>query len=83
MDSENLGSTKGGQELPFLVRNWKSLPDDLLVDAKTVATMLGLSVPSVWRHAQEGRLPQPKKSDGRHSRWPVGVIRSVLSGGGK
>jgi predicted DNA-binding transcriptional regulator AlpA len=76
-NTRDLGA-KGEKQVPFAARNWQSLPDDAVVDVKTVSTMLGRSVASIWRDVSIGRLPQPKRFTARCSRWPVGVIRVHL-----
>lgn len=76
----SINSSKTAQGVPFAVRNWEALPDAANVDVKTVAVMMGRSVPSVWRDVAAGRLPQPTRYTARCSRWPVGVIRVHLRG---
>jgi hypothetical protein len=69
---------KGGQQVPFAVRNWQDLPDEANVDVKVVALMTGRSIPSVWRDVARGRLAPPRRLTPRCSRWQVGVIRLHL-----
>ena len=71
---------KGGQQVPFAVRNWPDLPDEANVDVKVVALMTGRSIPSVWRDVAQGRLPQPRRLTPRCSRWSIGQIRVHLRG---
>lgn len=41
---------------------------DKLLNVKQVASTLGVSVPTVWRHVANGKLPAPCKVGGA-SRW--------------
>lgn len=60
-----------------------SLPDDALIDDRTVAALLGRSRPSVWRDVAGGRIPAPIKVGARSTRWRVGEIRQCLANCGK
>ncbi|MFD2260520.1 helix-turn-helix transcriptional regulator [Chelativorans composti] len=50
---------------------------DLLLTAKEVAAMLRISVPTLYREIQRGRLPRPLKL-GSCSRWPQGEIWAAI-----
>ncbi len=64
--------------IPDALRNFDSLPDAANVRDKTVAGLIGCSVPTVWRMAKDGRLPKPRKLSGRVTAWNVGQLRAVL-----
>ncbi len=52
------------------------MSDRLLTD-REVATRLGLSKATVWRHAAAGLLPRPLKL-GHASRWPESDVVEVV-----
>ncbi|RIK76985.1 MAG: hypothetical protein DCC67_13175 [Planctomycetota bacterium] len=56
-------------------------PDEkLLVPADTVATMLSISVRSLWRLLSAGRLVPPVRL-GRSVRWHVAEVRRWIDAG--
>jgi excisionase family DNA binding protein len=54
-------------------------PDCALVSDKTVAALLEISKPTVWRWVREGRLPKPRKIGPNITRWEVGPLREALA----
>lgn len=58
--------------------SFDTLPDSAEVRIPVVAAVNGISVPTVWRWAKDGRLPAPKKRGGVTS-WNVGELRRSLS----
>lgn len=64
--------------IPDALRNFDSLPDAANVRDKTVAGLIGCSVPTVWRMAKDGRLPKPRKLSDRVTAWNVGQLRAAL-----
>lgn len=44
-------------------------PEEQLLRAWDVAKLLGISVPTVWRWAREGKLPKPMKISQRITVW--------------
>ncbi|MBN3848722.1 helix-turn-helix domain-containing protein [Paraburkholderia sp. Ac-20342] len=63
--------------LSFALEQFDRLPDSARVDVRTVAGLLGISVPTVWRHVRTGKLPLPRKIGGS-TRWLVGELRNAL-----
>lgn len=61
------------------ITNFPALPDDAVVDVKTVAALIGLSTNSVWRMARSGDLPAPIKVGPKSTRWKVGALRAYLA----
>ena len=59
--------------------NFDAMPPTARVRVPTVAAVLGVSVPTVWRYAANGTLPKPAKLGGATT-WGVGQIRQVLAG---
>ncbi|SIT74890.1 helix-turn-helix transcriptional regulator [Pontibaca methylaminivorans] len=53
------------------------LQPDPLLTAREVGAMLAISLPSVFRHVAEGKLPKPIKL-GASSRWPQSEILAVI-----
>jgi excisionase family DNA binding protein len=53
----------------------------LLLPAREVAKLLGISVRHVWALLAEGRLPRPLRL-GRAVRWNVDELRAWLAAGG-
>ena len=64
--------------IPDALRNFDSLPDAANVRDKTVAGLIGCSVPTVWRMARDGRLPKPRKLSERVTAWNCGELRAAL-----
>lgn len=61
------------------VRDFQDLPDTAHVRVRTVATLIGCSVPTIWRMAADGRLPRPRKFSARLSAWNCGELRAALA----
>jgi predicted DNA-binding transcriptional regulator AlpA len=57
------------------------LPDEALIEIRTVSALLGRSRASIWRDVATGRLPAPIKLGGS-TRWRVGGVRAALGGAG-
>ena len=57
------------------LEGFDSLPDAAHVDVHVVAAVKGISVPSVWRWARKGLLPQPVRPTPGTTRWNVGALR--------
>jgi predicted DNA-binding transcriptional regulator AlpA len=57
------------------------LPDEALIEIRTVSALLGRSRASIWRDVAAGRLVSPIKVGGS-TRWPVGGVRAALAGAG-
>ena len=55
-----------------------AMPPTARLRVPTVAAVLGVSVPTVWRYAANGTLPRPAKLGGATT-WGVGQIRQVLA----
>jgi excisionase family DNA binding protein len=55
-------------------------PTALLIDAREVASQLGLSERSVWRFARTGRIPRPMVL-GRARRWRSEEVRAWIDAG--
>lgn len=62
----------------FLVKNFDDLADSVLVDAKVVALLFGMSVSHVWRSTRLGNLPKPIRTGPLSTRWRVGAIRTHM-----
>lgn len=69
---------KAKKTIPQHWRYVGDLPDEALVDVKTVSMLLGRSTGSVWRDAREGRIPKPLKAGPACTRWNLGAIRRHL-----
>ena len=63
---------------PSILR-FDAMPAMARLRVPTVAAVLGVSVPTVWRYAANGTLPKPAKLCGATT-WGVGQIRQVLAG---
>ena len=48
------------------------------IDVKRVAQMLGMSVPTVWRHTHKGTMPKPIKLTAGVTRWRLSDIRDWI-----
>jgi predicted DNA-binding transcriptional regulator AlpA len=55
-----------------------TLPDAAHVRVPTVAALVGVSKPTVWRMTRDGRLPQPVRRGGVTA-WRVGDLRAALA----
>ena len=57
-------------------------PDlSVLIDARELAAMLAISVPTVWRMRESGRLPGPLRLTAQCVRWRRADIDSWLAAG--
>lgn len=59
-------------------KNFPSLPDCALVDARVVCPLYGISKATLWRRISQGLVPQPMKLSARSTRWRVGDLRKHL-----
>ncbi len=55
-------------------------PEPLLVDAKDVARMLGVSTRTLWRHVSSGQMPQPVRF-GKSTRWRLAEVKAWIASG--
>jgi predicted DNA-binding transcriptional regulator AlpA len=53
----------------------------VLIDARELAAMLSVSVPTVWRMRESGRLPEPLRLTAQTIRWRRADIDSWLTAG--
>ena len=65
------------------IRTFKALPDDALVDLKTVSMLASRSRSSIYRDIQLGHLGKPIRLGKISSRWRVGDVRAYLNGNSK
>ncbi|WP_321867686.1 helix-turn-helix transcriptional regulator [Paraburkholderia tropica] len=56
--------------LPRALQQFDQLPDAARVDVRTVASLFGISLPTVWRLNRSGKLHAPRKIDSS-TRWNV------------
>ncbi|MGF6905374.1 putative DNA-binding transcriptional regulator AlpA [Paraburkholderia sp. GAS348] len=63
--------------IPKALASFDALPGSAHVDVRAVAGLYGCSVPTVWRRAASGLIPQPKKF-GHSTRWNVAELRAAL-----
>lgn len=56
-------------------------PAPLLVDTKTLATMLGIGVRTLWRLVSQGKLPRPLTLGKKLRRWRLDKIREWTAAG--
>ena len=54
------------------------LPDDALIEIRSVCALLGRSSASIWRDAAQGRLAPPVRVGARSARWRVGDVRAAM-----
>ncbi len=52
-----------------------------LIDARTLSVMLSVSVPTIWRMRESGRLPEPLKLTAQTVRWRRADVDSWLAAG--
>lgn len=57
-----------------------ALPDDALVDLKTVSTLASRSRSSIYRDIHLGHLGKPIRLGKSSSRWRVEDVRAYLNG---
>jgi len=62
------------------IQTFKALPDDALVDLKTVSTLASRSRSSIYRDVQQGHLVKPLRLGKSSSRWRVEDVRAYLNG---
>lgn len=55
------------------------LPDSAFVRVTKAASLLDISVPTVWRWAREGRIPKPQKVGPNVTGWRLGELRAHLT----
>lgn len=59
-------------------RDFDTLPDAAYVRLPVVAVIFATSPSNVWRWAQKGILPKPRRLAGRTTAWNVGELRAAL-----
>lgn len=60
------------------IENFDRLPDSARLRVKSVAPLLGVSVPTVWRWVADGRFPAPRKLAPGTTTWSVRDVRAFL-----
>jgi predicted DNA-binding transcriptional regulator AlpA len=70
----------GTAPIPAALLQYDSLPDSSHVNIRVVASLNGISDPTVWRWVKSGRLPKPTKLGPNTTRWNVGSLRRAMSG---
>ena len=65
------------------IRTFKALPDDALVDLKTVSTLASRSRSSIYRDIRQGYFVKPLRLGKTSSRWRVEDVRAYLNGNSK
>jgi prophage regulatory protein len=55
-----------------------TLTPSVLIDARELAAMLAISVPTVWRMRESGRLPEPLRLTSQCLRWRRADINAFL-----
>lgn len=65
--------------IPLALAEFDSLPDSALIDARTIAGLMGCSINTVWRRAKAKALPAPIRVSAAQTRWRVGDVRKALS----
>jgi predicted DNA-binding transcriptional regulator AlpA len=60
------------------LKHFEHLPPDAVVRLPIVATLYGVSAPTVWRWSKAGRLPAPIKRGGVTA-WRVGDLRAAMA----
>ena len=60
-----------------------ALPDDALVDLKTVSTLTSRSPSSIYRDIRLGYFVKPQRLGKTSSRWRVEDVRAYLNGNSK
>lgn len=74
-----INKTETTRAIPDALRNFDNLPDAANVRDKTVAGIIGCSIPTVWRMSKDGRLPRPRKLSVKVTAWNVGELRRKLA----
>ena len=62
------------------IRTFKALPDEALVDLKTLSALASRSRSSIYRDIQLGHLGKPIRLGKSSSRWRVEDVRAYLNG---
>ena len=62
------------------IRTFKALPDEALVDLKTVSTLTSRSRSSIYRDIRLGYFVKPLRLGKTSSRWRVEDVRAYLNG---
>ena len=57
-----------------------AMPDDALVDLKTISTLTSRSRSSIYRDIRQGYFVKPLRLGKISSRWRVGDVRAYLNG---
>ncbi|WP_299066991.1 transcriptional regulator [Accumulibacter sp.] len=65
--------------LPVALAEFDSLPDSALVDARTIAGLMGCSINTIWRRSKAKKLPAPVRVSEAQTRWRVGDVRKALN----
>ncbi len=65
--------------VPDALRDFDTLPNAASVRVNVVAGLYACSIPTVWRMAEDGRIPRPRKLSTRVTGWNVGELRAALS----
>jgi predicted DNA-binding transcriptional regulator AlpA len=65
------------------IQIFKALPDEALVDLKTVSTLASRSRSSIYRDIRHGHLEEPLRLGKTSSRWRVEDVRAYLNGNSK
>jgi len=62
------------------ITDFDQLPDEALLSVRTIATLAGIGVSTVWRHAAlNPDFPKPIKLSSRCTRFRAGEIRAFLA----
>lgn len=64
--------------VPDALRDFDTLPNAANVRVNVVAGLYACSIPTVWRMAEDGRIPRPRKLSKRVTAWNVGQLRAAL-----
>ena len=55
------------------------LPDITLLRVAQVASLVGVSVPTIWRRVSAGQFPSPIRIPPRQTAWRVGDLRAYVT----
>ena len=69
--------------LPDSVASFDSLPEDALVNLKTIMALSCRSKSSIYRDIAASRLSRPIHIGPKSARWRVGDVREYLTGNSK
>lgn len=67
------------KRIPDALKNFDQLPDSANVGFDVTAALCGVSIPTAWRMARDGRLPKPKRISPRRTVINVGELRAALA----